>query len=106
MKKENSRRSFLKRAALGTAAIGLSPLSGVFASSISQESDEGLPDYSPLSRGKSVMGLRCEPMERVRIGLIGLGMRGSEAIRRLIQIEGKLQSATGFPNILLMSGSN
>jgi len=35
-----------------------------------------------------VLELRCEPLSNVRIAVIGLGMRGSEAVRRLSYIEG------------------
>lgn len=35
-----------------------------------------------------VIELRCEPIENVRIAVIGLGMRGSEAVRRLSYLEG------------------
>ncbi len=39
-------------------------------------------------KGKSVMGLRTAPMERVRIGIVGLGMRGSGAVARHLNLEG------------------
>ena len=35
-----------------------------------------------------VLGLTAEPIETVHIGVVGLGMRGSEAIRRLAQLPG------------------
>jgi hypothetical protein len=38
--------------------------------------------------GKSAAGLKCEPIKTVRIGLIGIGMRGSGAVNRLLKIEG------------------
>ena len=34
-----------------------------------------------------VVGLTCEPIETVRIGFIGLGARGTEAIRRFTYLE-------------------
>jgi predicted dehydrogenase len=34
------------------------------------------------------MGLRCEPLEKVRIGVIGLGMRGMDAVNRLLYVDG------------------
>jgi len=37
---------------------------------------------------RSVLNLACEPMETVRIGLVGLGRRGQAAIRRFAQIDG------------------
>ena len=33
-----------------------------------------------------VIGLRCEPMDTVRVGVIGLGMRGSDVPKRFIQL--------------------
>ncbi len=37
---------------------------------------------------KSVLGLRTEPMEVVRVGFIGLGMRGPSAVDRFTHIDG------------------
>ena len=37
---------------------------------------------------KSVLGLTTEPMEVVRVGFIGLGMRGPGAVERFTHIEG------------------
>jgi hypothetical protein len=37
----------------------------------------------PASKGKSVMGLKVKPMAQVRIGIIGLGNRGSSLLRHL-----------------------
>jgi predicted homoserine dehydrogenase-like protein len=34
------------------------------------------------------VGLTCEPIETVRIGFIGLGARGTEAIRRFTYQKG------------------
>ena len=35
-----------------------------------------------------VVGLRTEPMETIRVGVIGLGMRGPHFVQRLLHIEG------------------
>lgn len=37
---------------------------------------------------QDVIGLRCEPIETVRIGFIGLGARGTEAVRRFTYQKG------------------
>ena len=54
--------------------------------------ETGARDFFPTperSVGQTdVLELRCEPIDTVRIGLIGLGMRGMSAIPRLSQIEG------------------
>lgn len=93
MKKQgnNSRRDFLKLAALGTAALGLGSIGNVFSSTADKNPEPVNTMGSALSSAagnKSVMGLACQPIDTVRIAIIGLGMRGSEAVRRLIQIEG------------------
>lgn len=36
----------------------------------------------------SLLGFRCAPMERVRIGFIGVGVRGLRAVKRMLHIEG------------------
>jgi predicted dehydrogenase len=85
----NSRRKFIKLAAAGSAALGVAPISDIFGSESSFEAFQSAPKkIVPVSKGKSVMGLRCEPLKTVRVAVIGLGMRGSEAVRRLIQVEG------------------
>ena len=37
---------------------------------------------------KDVLQLRCEPIEKVRIGFIGIGIRGLKAIKRYVYING------------------
>lgn len=83
MKKQNqSRREFLRIAALGTAAIGLGATGNLFAGAAFNPS-------TPIPSGnKTAMGLACSPLDTVRIAVIGLGMRGGDAVRRLLQIEG------------------
>ena len=85
----NSRRNFIKIAAVGSAALGLAPVSNAFGSGSDSEEKTIVPENKiPASKGKSVMDLRCEPLNTVRIGLIGLGMRGSGSLTRLIQVDG------------------
>ena len=35
---------------------------------------------------ESVLGLKADPIDTVRVGFIGLGMRGSHAVRRLTRV--------------------
>ena len=77
---KSSRRSFLKTAAAGLAAIGFSDFKSFANDTIS------LP--VPDRMGKSVMKLTTEPLSKVRIGLIGLGMRGADTLERLMEVEG------------------
>jgi len=85
----NSRRKFIKLAAAGSAALGVAPLTQAFGSgNDTDNANHSLEKKIPARKGKSVMGLTCEPLKTVRIGIIGLGMRGSEAVRRLLQVDG------------------
>jgi hypothetical protein len=79
-----TRRDFLKVAAAGAAALGIG-----FRT---YGRETALPGelYSPArpKGGKSVMGLACEPIPVIRTGIIGLGMRGMEAVGRLLYVDG------------------
>jgi len=84
-KERTSRREFIKVAAAGAAAIGIT-LKGLSYPGSRQGrwfSESGMP-----AGQKSVMDLVCDPMEKVRIGYIGLGMRGMDAVRRMLQVDG------------------
>ncbi|MCQ2154097.1 MAG: Gfo/Idh/MocA family oxidoreductase [Bacteroidales bacterium] len=37
---------------------------------------------------ESALGMTCEPIDTVRVGFVGLGMRGGDAVRRYTYIEG------------------
>jgi predicted dehydrogenase len=79
-----NRRDFLRIAAAGAAAIGLG-IKGIRGNS------PGIPGYieEKMPEGqKTVMGLACEPLEKVRIGIIGIGMRGIDAVSRLLYVDG------------------
>ncbi|MBO7206352.1 MAG: acetylgalactosaminidase, partial [Kiritimatiellae bacterium] len=36
----------------------------------------------------NMQGFRCAPLERVRIGVVGIGRRGEWAVKRLSKIDG------------------
>lgn len=58
---------------------------GIFAQS------KNTVEYSepPRPKGQAdVLQLKCDPIDTVRIAIIGLGMRGSEAVRRYLYIDG------------------
>lgn len=73
-----NRRDFLKTSLAGSAVLLGNKLNGM---NLADSSD------TPPSKGKSVLGLRCKPIPKVRIGIVGLG-RGSGAVDRLSRIEG------------------
>lgn len=81
----SNRRSFLKNVTLGTGAIVTGTPS--FAKVVTDESD-----YSPVSKNSTgtfnMCGYAAPKMDKVRIGIIGLGMRGPGAVERMSFIEG------------------
>ncbi|MDR0697677.1 MAG: Gfo/Idh/MocA family oxidoreductase, partial [Tannerella sp.] len=80
---KSNRRDFLKKTLYGGLALGLT---GSYAE-VAQRMNSGTGADVLPQKGKSVMGLRCDPLPEVRIAVIGLG-RGSGAVERLSQIEG------------------
>jgi hypothetical protein len=85
---DNNRRKFLRRVVIGTGAIatgfpGFAGLSGI--------SDEQINRSKEIeSKGQrfNMCGYAAPKIETVRIGIIGLGQRGSEAVERLSFIDG------------------
>ncbi len=81
----SNRRSFLKNVTLGTGAIVTGAPS--FAKVVTDESD-----YLPVSKNTTgtfnMCGYAAPKMDKVRIGIIGLGMRGPGAVDRMSFIEG------------------
>ena len=80
-----NRRNFIKNSAASLAALGIG-MPGIKA--IGNEIENHLITPLTLPGQKTAMGLRCEPLATVRIGLIGLGMRGMGAVGRLLNVEG------------------
>jgi predicted dehydrogenase len=81
---KTNRRDFIRIASAGAAALGLG-LKGIKGNS-PYTSGLIIPDRAEGQ--KNVAGLSCDPLEKVRIGVIGLGMRGMEAVDRLLWVEG------------------
>ena len=75
---KQSRRDFLA----GTAWMGMAALS---AGCISKGS--GLAGLG-RGAGAPMHGFRVAPMKKVRVGMIGVGARGTGAVRRIAQIPG------------------
>lgn len=82
-----SRRDFLKTSLMTGAAIGLSNIPTIGNDLTSLQ--------APSTKNKNVVGLACEPLSKVRIGFIGLGMRGPDAVDRMMKIEGVEIKALG-----------
>ncbi len=80
-----NRRNFLRNLSLGTGALTI----GLPAFAKEKTNSE---NFSPNSKnGKqrfNMCGYAAPKLETVRIGIIGLGMRGSDAVNRLSYIDG------------------
>ncbi|MDR2981797.1 MAG: Gfo/Idh/MocA family oxidoreductase [Puniceicoccales bacterium] len=89
----NSRRDFLKTAALAGLGIGFAGMTSACASNSdpvfnavqSQTKDLSLTRRRPKGQ-KPVHSLTTTPIEKVRVGLIGLGQRGGSLINDLLNI--------------------
>lgn len=83
-----NRRNFLRRMAIGTGALAAGLPS--FAK-VTGATDEQMDRSSVLeSNGQrfNMCGYAAPKIETVRIGIVGLGMRGSDAVERLSYIDG------------------
>lgn len=80
-----NRRKFLKTSLIGGSAalVGLDKVSAKSLDTTQLLSYDSIPSR----KGKSVLGLRCAPIPKVRIGIVGLG-RGGGALKRMAQIDG------------------
>jgi hypothetical protein len=75
-----SRRAFLRVAAAAGAAVGA-------ARALAQSSSTPAPPERKPGQ-KSVRNLKCPPLDKVRIGFIGIGGRGASLLGNLLEIEG------------------
>ena len=80
---EISRRGFLKSTAMGGA--GLVIAADVLSSSL--RADTRVAADTPKSAHSTMMGVPFEARERVRLGIIGVGGRGSSLLQDLLAVE-------------------
>jgi len=78
---KQKRRDFLKLSALSAGFLGLSP-------ALSYSKDQVEKKINALTEtrkahGKSVMGLRTEPIKQVKVAFIGVGSRGAAHVSRM-----------------------
>lgn len=71
-----NRRSFLRTGAVAGAGLGLAGLGNSTAAA----------ETAPPRKGESMMGVQFEPHETVRVGVIGVGERGSSMIPLFLAI--------------------
>ena len=102
-------------------------IAGMLLSVLSCGQQTTLPLTTPIparpAGATDVLGLRCDPIDTVRVGVIGLGMRGSDVPKRFVHIPGtritalcdileenvassaKVVTDAGFPEPACFSGS-
>jgi len=85
-KNKTNRRDFIRLATTGAAAFGLT-LKGLSLSGRDIAAGVTTDPFRPAGQ-ETVMDMACDPIETVRIGFIGLGMRGMDAVRRMLYVEG------------------
>ena len=84
----NNRRDFIRKAAIGAGALATGIPS--FAKAVSTTDEEMLisSDYENKAQRFNMCGYAAPKIETVRVAVIGLGMRGSDAVERLSYIDG------------------
>lgn len=80
MQKQN-RRKFLKLSALSSVFLGL-PIANTYSRNEVEKRIAAI-SQAKLAKGKTVMGLTVDPIEQVKVALIGLGNRGSGHMKQI-----------------------
>lgn len=83
--KNNQRREFLK--ATGLAGLGFMGAGSVFGQD-TEKLPEAIRKYNGGPQVFNMSGYAAPKLETVRVGIVGLGMRGPGAVNRLSKIEG------------------
>ncbi|GHU63455.1 glycosyl hydrolase family 109 protein 2 [Bacteroidia bacterium] len=81
-----NRREFIKKSILGGIAVGATG-TPLFARTASTDSEKEKSLEKRTRKGKSVMGLRCDPIPEVRAAFIGVG-RGGTHLNSFANTEG------------------
>jgi predicted dehydrogenase len=84
----NSRRQFLRRTAIGAGALatGIPTLAKVTGTT--DEEINNSNKFEKKGQRFNMCGYAAPKIETVRVGIIGLGMRGADAVERLSYIDG------------------
>ncbi len=82
---KNNRRDFIKNT--GLASLGLAGLGGGMLGSANVSENREL-DPGRYRQNFNMNGYAAEPLDVVRVGVTGIGNRGSGTVRRLASIEG------------------
>src|SRR6266498_3634566 len=79
-----SRRTLLKSAAVATAGFGFSEPG--FGDEANRSIDRWLK--GPKTNNQSVIDMKFEPRDRVRLGIIGVGARGTDMLDEFLGVDG------------------
>jgi len=81
---KTGRRKFIQQLSWGAGALA----TGLPSLVKGEEHDEPGPNHSDNEQHFNMCGYAAPKIETVRVGIVGLGMRGSEAVGRLSYIDG------------------
>ena len=92
--KDVSRRSFIQRTAMGGAGLLIAKdvLGSELSSEPSSELSASTPKSTPKSANATMIGVPFEARERVRLGIIGVGGRGTTLLDDLLAIASAAKS--------------
>src|SRR5215210_8300280 len=84
-KSKLSRREMIKKSAAAGASLGLTKL----ASARERSAESTAVEYNQNTRAGSgsVIGMKFSPVNTVRVGIIGVGARGSGMLREFLAVE-------------------
>ena len=87
--KDVSRRSFIQRTAMGGAGLLIAKdvLGSGPSSALSSELSASTPEGAKKSANATMIGVPFEARERVRLGIIGVGGRGTNLLDDLLAID-------------------
>ncbi len=86
-KSANSRRNFIRTIAIGGSAL-VTGVPVMHAGVGAEEHSVQMPEFEGQKPHFNMCGYAAPRLEKVRIGVVGLGMRGSDAVERLSFIDG------------------
>jgi len=84
----SNRRKFLQRIAVGSAALATGLPSFAKVTGTTDEQIDRSSEWESKAQHFNMCGYAAPKIETVRIGVVGLGQRGSEAVERLSYIDG------------------
>jgi predicted dehydrogenase len=79
-----SRRDLIKTATATAAGIGLAQLGLAADASAAVRTDDH--DIAPPARSATMMGVKFEPRDTIRVGIVGTGLRGRSVLNELLGV--------------------